>query len=136
MGAAASLAQWADPAQQQMWDRLQAECHGVTPPVGRNADEAAAVRDELAAKYKVHVAAANAGGDETAAAEAAFAKLREDYIDACIGKTRTTPLQALDQMVDTVVYTSDGRWPLVWDPSGQAAKFFKQVSVVLVGCWQ
>ena len=84
------------------------------------------MRDDLVAKYNAHIAAAAASGSAgAAAAEAAFAKLKEDYIDACIGKRRATPLQGLDQVVDAVVYTSDGRWPLVWDPSGQAAKFFK-----------
>jgi len=115
MGAAASLQlPNSDPEHNEVWARLRKECHDITP-VRENDDEIKSVQEELIQKYKKYSAY-----DE----DSAFDKIKDDYLTACVGEPQRTHLRGLDQIVDSVVYTS-GQWPLVWDPSGQSGKFFK-----------
>ena len=134
MGTAASVTLEDEGAQyKEIWQRLQKECHGILPTGYGNPDEAKSLREELIKKYDAHLADVSSSSSSSSScpteeegAEIAFSKLKTDFIDLCIGARETTPLRGIDRVVDAVVYTS-GRWPLVWDPSGQAAKFFKCV---------
>ena len=134
MGAAASVSLEDVGAQyNEIWHRLQKECHGVVPAGFSNPDEAKSLREALIKKYDVYLAHArnSSGSPAQEGADVAFSKLKADFIDLCIGTRETTALRGLDYVVDAVVYTN-GRWPLVWDPSGQAAKFFKYVQCPLL----